>query len=338
MARIISIRLHGRGKTYQADPGKLDLRQGDPVLVEVEQGVDFAFCTTETIELPPEHLRADRYKIVRLATEDEEDQFDLLQMDETTALRVARQKVEELGLEMDVVRCEIIFDRKRMLFYFTAEGRVDFRELVKDLAAIFKTRIELRQIGVRDEARMVGALGCCGRELCCTSFLRDFHPVSIKMAKEQNLSMNPNKISGACGRLLCCLKFEQDAYVDARSRLPYKNDVVRCAQGEGTIESVNLLRETVTIRLERGDETESVTVPAAEVEVLRSAKKRKSAESKQQEQTERLGHMECPSGGQCKCPRKNPTRNKKKAERPEKSEHPDKAERPEKAERPDKDE
>lgn len=279
MSKAIGIRLHDRGKlSYATDEG-YQLKRGDAVVLAGEQGDEFGICTGDVIEV--DENKYPLMQIKRLATDDDLRTYDENMQMEKEAFQICKEKIEKHGLPMVLTDVEYLLDRKRVIFYFTADGRVDFRELVKDLASTFHTRIELRQIGVRDEARMKGGLGICGRELCCCSFLRDFEPVSIKMAKEQNLSMNPGKISGACGRLLCCLKYEQEAYEDANRRLPSKGDRVRTKEGEGVILDVNLLKETVQIRLYSGDESDWVNLPASEVVVLsdKFGKKPRSAPS-----------------------------------------------------------
>jgi cell fate regulator YaaT (PSP1 superfamily) len=222
----------------------------------------------EALDLPVEQLIKPLRPVLRLADHEDLKRYEEKKKREKEAFVLCQEKVASRGLKMNLVDAEYSFDGKKLVFYFTADGRVDFRELVKDLAAVFRTRIELRQIGVRDQAKMVGGLGLCGRELCCCAFLNDFVPVSIKMAKEQGLSMNPTKISGACGRLMCCLKYEQEAYEDAHSRLPKQGDVVMIAAGRGTVVSVDLLREKVTVRLDNEDEPDLVTVPGEEAEIL----------------------------------------------------------------------
>lgn len=268
MVKVIGVRLHCRGKARYFPCGDLPLKKNDAVVLETQQGLEFGLCSNDICEIEtlPETEVPER--IVRLATPEDCDLFDSYVEKEKEAYAICKERIEAHDLPMRLVDVEYLFDAKRIIFYFTADGRVDFRELVKDLAAVFHTRIELRQIGVRDEARMIGGLGICGRELCCCSFLNEFQPVSIKMAKEQNLSMNPGKISGACGRLLCCLKYEQEAYEDAHRRLPNKGDRVQTAEGEGIIIDVNLLKETVLIRLTRDDEADAVTLPASEVRVI----------------------------------------------------------------------
>ena len=276
MPKVVGIRFRGTGKAYHFDPGELKLHKGDSVIVETVQGIELGTVADEAIEIPEDKLVAPLKPILRQATGEDKETHACNRQKECEAFHICQGKISDRRLDMNLVDVEYSFDSKKIIFYFTAEGRVDFRELVKDLAAVFRTRIELRQIGVRDEARMVGGLGICGRELCCCSFLNDFVPVSIKMAKSQSLSMNPAKISGVCGRLMCCLKYEQDAYEDAHCRLPRPGHVVQTGEGQGTVESVNLLKETITLRLDRGGEADLITLPGAEVEVVggRPAKKK----------------------------------------------------------------
>ncbi len=268
MPKVVGIRFHGNGKAYHFNPGEHLLHQGDAVIVETVQGVELGFVSDEVVELPVEKLVAPLKEIMRVATAEDMAQYEANRVKEAEAFKACQSKIEARGLEMHLVDVEYTFDGHKIIFYFTADGRVDFRELVKDLASVFRIRIELRQIGVRDEARMIGGLGICGRELCCCSFLTDFVPVSIKMAKEQSLSMNPAKISGCCGRLMCCLKYEQDAYEDAHSRMPRPGHVVTTPEGQGLVESINLLKETVTVRLDRGGEADQVTFPNEVVEII----------------------------------------------------------------------
>jgi cell fate regulator YaaT (PSP1 superfamily) len=267
MPKVVGIRFHGTGKAYQFDPGNHPLHLGDAVIVETSQGVEFGLVADEIIELPQEKLVAPLKGILRLATAEDLAQYEANCVKEAEAFRICAAKIQSRKLDMHLVDAEYTFDGHKIIFYFTAEGRVDFRELVKDLASHFRIRIELRQIGVRDEARMIGGLGLCGRELCCCSFLNDFIPVSIKMAKEQSLSMNPAKISGCCGRLMCCLKYEQDAYEDAHSRMPRPGHLVMTPEGPGMVETINLLKETVTVRLDRGGEADLITLPYTEVQI-----------------------------------------------------------------------
>lgn len=276
MPKVVGIRFHGTGKAYHFSPGEYSLRQGDMVIVETSQGVEIGQVVEEAIEIPDNKLQAPLKGILRIADENDLRIRRENERKENDAFAVCLAKIQKRGLPMNLVDAEYAFDGRKITFYFTADGRVDFRELVKDLAAVFRMRIELRQIGVRDEARMVGGLGVCGRELCCCSFLNDFMPVSIKMAKEQGFSMNPTKISGACGRLMCCFKYEQDAYEDAHRRLPRQGDIVMTDKGQGIVVGVNLLKESLTVRLDLGNEADLLTVPAADVQVLGSTRPPKS--------------------------------------------------------------
>lgn len=278
MPKVVSVRFHDAGKIYHFDPVGFHLHLGDTVIVETSQGLDLGHIAEEALELPMEQIVEPLRPIIRLADEDDNRRYEEKKRREKEAFALCQEKVESRGLKMNLIDAEYSFDGKKLVFYFTADGRVDFRELVKDLAAVFRTRIELRQIGVRDQARMIGGLGLCGRELCCCSFLNDFVPVSIKMAKEQGLSMNPTKISGACGRLMCCLKYEQDAYEDAHARLPKQGDIVMTPQGKGTVLSVDLLREKITVRLEADDGADAITILASDSEVL-SHKSKKPQQS-----------------------------------------------------------
>lgn len=256
MISIIGVRLHGKGKSFHFDPVGLPLKQGSAVIVETVQGVEFGICSGDIQYVEPDKLNYELKPILRQADEADIRHFEENQLLEAEAFSTCLKKIKELSLEMNLVDVEYMFDNKRVIFYFTAEGRVDFRQLVKELAGAFHTRIELRQIGVRDEARLLGGIGSCGRELCCRTFLRNFVPVSIKMVKEQNLSMNPTKISGQCGRLLCCLNYEQEAYVDARKRVPNPGTPVETPLGSGIIDSHNLLKEEVRVKIKNNDNFE----------------------------------------------------------------------------------
>ena len=251
---LVGIRLHGRGKIYHFSPGELTIRRGDHVIVETAQGIEMGIAADWPQHLPASAVRTPVKRVLRLASNDDLMHYEENKLLEEEALVTARERVEVYGLDMSLVDVEYRFDNRKITFFFTSEGRVDFRELVRDLASIFRTRIELRQIGVRDEACMIGGLGICGRELCCSTFLHEFRPVSIRMAKDQNLSMNPSKISGSCGRLLCCLNYEYHVYVDARKRLPARNARVKTPDGSGIIEAVDLLKEEVRVRLDRNGE------------------------------------------------------------------------------------
>ena len=263
------------GKVYFFDPGKFSLRAGDHVIISTSRGNEFGYVSMGNHVVPKSELVAELRPVIRLATETDEQIAASNRELEKQALSVCQQRVEALGLEMQLVSAEVAFDGSKIIFFFTADGRVDFRELVKNLASVFRTRIELRQIGVRDKAKMVGGLGICGRPFCCGEFLNEFQPVSIKMAKTQNLSLNPTKISGTCGRLMCCLKYEQEAYEDLLKTCPKNDSFVDTPEGRGTITEVNLLRESVKVRMEK-DTDEVKSFRNDEIYVLRSGKAKKT--------------------------------------------------------------
>jgi len=272
MATIVGVRFHNAGKLYYFDPGKLWPTAGDAVIVETARGLEYGEVVTGVREVPDEEITPPLKPVVRIATvEDAQRQQDNRQR-EKDAFAICQKKIIEHKLEMKLVSVEYTFDGSKILFYFTANGRVDFRALVKNLASVFKTRIELKQIGVRDEAKMMGGLGLCGRPVCCAQFMGDFQPVSIKMAKEQNLSLNPTKISGVCGRLMCCLKYEQDHYEATRKRMPRVGRDVITPDGVGTVQEINILKETVRVRVVNGDNSETKDYPAAEVQRIGARK------------------------------------------------------------------
>ena len=271
MTEIISVRFRPGGKQYYFDPLGLDVAEGQNVIVETGKGLEFGTCVKHNTMVADEAVVQPLRPVVRLATEQDEKQVRENRGREKDALRICQQLVERHGLDMKLVQVEFSFDGSKIIFFFTSDGRVDFRALVKDLAGIFRARIELRQIGVRDEARMLGGFGICGKPFCCAQFLEEFQPVSIKMAKTQNLSLNPTKISGTCGRLMCCLKYEQDAYEDAVKRCPRQDSFVECPDGVGAVSSVNLLREQVKVRLEDSDE-QPKTYFTDEIRVVRPGK------------------------------------------------------------------
>ena len=254
MTEVISVRFRGGSKTYYFDPKGVPVRAGDSVIVQTAQGMEFATCTQGNHEVQDEAIVKPLSAMVRRATENDFRVMEYNRKREREAFGICEGKIADHGLEMKLVSVSVGFDSNKIVFYFTADGRVDFRELVRDLASVFRARIELRQIGVRDEARMLGGFGICGKPFCCAQFLDEFQPVSIKMAKTQNLSLNPTKISGTCGRLMCCLKYEQGAYEDAVKRCPKQESFVECPDGVGTVSAVNLLKEQVKVRLE--DSTE----------------------------------------------------------------------------------
>ena len=271
MTEIIGVRFKAGGKQYYFDPNGLRVTPGQTVIVETGKGLEFGTCVRANGFVPNESVVQPLRPVVRMATAEDEKQVEENRRREKEAMRICQQLVERHELDMKLVQVEFSFDATKIVFFFTSEGRVDFRALVKDLAGIFRARIELRQIGVRDEARMLGGLGICGKPFCCHQFLDEFQPVSIKMAKTQNLSLNPTKISGTCGRLMCCLKYEQDAYEDAVKRCPKQDSFVECPDGVGSIASVNLLKEQVKVKLE--DSTEQPkSYRVEEIRVVRSGK------------------------------------------------------------------
>lgn len=250
MTEIIGVRFKSVGKVYYFAPGGLTIEAGSKVIVETARGVECGDVVFGNKEVPDEEIVAPLKTVIRVATEEDFKQIEKNKIKEKDALAICEEKILKLGLNMSLVDVECTFDNSKLLFYFTAENRVDFRELVKELASVFRTRIELRQIGVRDEAKMMGGLGICGRPFCCASFLGDFQPVSIKMAKEQSLSLNPTKISGACGRLMCCLKYEQDGYEELLKITPKVGAIVDTPSGKGTVTDVNLISGKMHVKLE----------------------------------------------------------------------------------------
>ena len=250
MTTVVSVRFRSGCKTYFFDPRELTVEAGQDIIVETAQGPEFAQCSQGNHEVPDQQVVQPLRAVLRIATDNDRHTAAYNRGREKEAFEICQKKIAQHKLEMKLVRVECSFDGSKILFFFTADGRVDFRELVKDLAGVFRARIELRQIGVRDEAKMLGGLGICGRPFCCAQFMDEFLPVSIKMAKTQNLSLNPTKISGTCGRLMCCLKYEQDAYEDAIKRMPKNDSFVLTPDGPGNVSDVNLLRETVNVRLD----------------------------------------------------------------------------------------
>lgn len=249
MPRVVGVRFKPAGKIYYFDPGNLQLAENDGVIVETARGVEYGWVVTGPKEVDDDEVVSPLKQVLREATEEDLQKLEENRKLEKEAFQICLDKIAAHGLPMKLVGVERTFDGNKIIFYFTAEGRVDFRELVKDLAAVFRTRIELRQIGVRDEAKMIGGLGCCGRELCCSSWLTDFTSVSIRMAKDQNLSLNPAKISGICGRLMCCLKFESECYEQAKEIFPPIGSKVVTPDGEGKITGINIFKQTVNVEL-----------------------------------------------------------------------------------------
>ena len=257
MTKVIGIRFRTAGKVYYFDPKDLELKRGDHVIVETARGIEYGTVVMTPTELEDEKITQPLKPVIRKASEEDDETEKNNRAKEREAFKVCKEKIRKHGLEMKLIDAEYTFDNNKVLFYFTADGRIDFRELVKDLASVFRTRIELRQIGVRDETKILGGIGFCGRALCCHTYLSDFAPVSIKMAKEQNLSLNPTKISGICGRLMCCLKNEEETYEELNRRLPNPGDYVTTDDGlKGEVASVNVLRQLVKVIVDVNDEKE----------------------------------------------------------------------------------
>ncbi len=254
MINVVGVRFKKAGKIYYFDPVDLDINKGNYVVVETARGIEFGECVIGIKAINESEIVAPLKSVLRIATEEDIQKHFTNKDKERDAFDICLNKISEHGLTMKLIDVEYTFDNNKVIFYFTADGRVDFRELVKDLATIFKTRIELRQIGVRDEAKMLGGLGPCGRPMCCSTFLGDFASVSIKMAKEQNLSLNPTKISGICGRLMCCLNYEQSTYEDIRKRLPKVGSIVNTEEGTGEVVYNNTVKESVRVKMKKGEE------------------------------------------------------------------------------------
>ena len=272
MAELIGVRFRNVGKIYYFDPDGAKLRQGDRVIVETSRGVECGEVAMVNRSVSEEELPQPLKKLIRVATREDLARLAENAAKEKNAYQICARKIEAHKLEMKLVGVEYTFDNSKILFYFTADGRIDFRELVKDLASVFRTRIELRQIGVRDEAKMLGGLGICGRPFCCSSFLGGFQPVSIKMAKEQGLSLNPVKISGTCGRLMCCLKYEQEAYSDLLRSTPPVGSLVSTPEGRGVVNEVELLTGVLHVRLDGSAEGSTKQFRVRQVKVLRAGK------------------------------------------------------------------
>ena len=276
MIKVIGVRFRTAGKVYFFDPVDYDIKRGDHVIVETARGVEFGTVVGDPKEVEDDKVVQPLKPVLRIATEKDVEQEAANKVKEKEAFKICLEKIRKHELAMKLIDAEYTFDNNKVLFYFTADGRIDFRELVKDLAAVFKTRIELRQIGVRDETKILGGIGICGRPLCCHTHLSEFIPVSIKMAKEQNLSLNPTKISGVCGRLMCCLKHEEETYEDLNKNLPNVGDFVNCTDGvRGEVHSVNVLRQLVKVIVEVNDEKEIREYRADQLKFKRRFKKEK---------------------------------------------------------------
>ena len=278
------------GKIYYFDPKNYKMQIGDHVIVETARGVEFGRVVLGPKEVGENEVVHPLKEVLRVATQADKDKEKQNRQKEREAFKICQKKIREHGLEMKLIDAEYTFDNNKVLFYFTADGRIDFRQLVKDLAAIFKTRIELRQIGVRDETKILGGIGICGRQLCCHTYLSEFAPVSIKMAKEQNLSLNQTKISGVCGRLMCCLKNEQETYEELNKKLPGIGDIVTLPDGlQGAVHSVNVLRQRVKVIVEINDEKEIQEYPVGELKFRPRKKKARCTDKELKEFEEREG-------------------------------------------------
>ncbi|MBE7046672.1 MAG: stage 0 sporulation protein [Ruminococcaceae bacterium] len=271
MIDVVGVRFKSVGKIYYFDGCRLDIKKGDNVVVETSRGVEYGHVVIPKKSVSDDEIVSPLKKVIRVATKEDDKTLEENKLKEKEAFSVCVEKIQAHELEMKLIDVEYTFDHNRILFYFTAEGRVDFRELVRDLASVFKTRIELRQIGVRDEAKMLGGIGICGRPLCCNSYLGEFAPVSIKMAKEQSLSLNPTKISGTCGRLMCCLKNEQAAYEGLLKKTPNVGAIVETPDGKGTVTSVALLKGYVTVSREVNGESYVDEYSVEDVKILKNA-------------------------------------------------------------------
>ena len=277
MVKIVGVRFRNAGKVYYFDPKNYKIRPSDHVIVETARGIEYGTVVGKVREVEEEKVVQPLKPVIRVATQEDDARAKKNRAKEKDAMRICLEKIRKHGLEMKLIDTEYTFDNNKVLFYFTADGRIDFRELVKDLAAVFKMRIELRQIGVRDETKILGGIGICGRALCCSTFLSEFAPVSIKMAKEQNLSLNPTKISGVCGRLMCCLKNEEETYEYLNSRLPSPGDMVTTADGlKGEVQSVNVLRQRVKVLIDVNDEKELHEYDAQDLKFKPRGRKEKS--------------------------------------------------------------
>ena len=254
MIKVVGVRFKKAGKIYYFDPADMNIQKDTYVVVETARGIEFGECVIGIKEINENDIVSPLKSVLRIATNEDIEKHFKNKDKEKDAFDICLKKIQEHGLTMKLIDVEYTFDNNKVIFYFTADGRVDFRDLVKDLATIFKTRIELRQIGVRDEAKMLGGLGPCGRPMCCSSFLGDFASVSIKMAKEQNLSLNPTKISGICGRLMCCLNYEQSTYEDIRKRMPKVGSIVKTSEGTGEVFSNNIVKDSIKVKLKKGEE------------------------------------------------------------------------------------
>lgn len=288
LKEIIGVRFKKPGKIYFFDPRRKFLKVGDYVIVETSMGEEYAEVVIANKKMPEEKITSELKPIIRVATKQDKIHNQENKKREKEAFEICKKNIKKHKLEMNLIDVECKFDNSKMIFYFTADGRIDFRELVKDLAAIFRTRIELRQIGVRDEVKRIGGNGVCGRELCCCSFLGNFETVSIKMAKEQNVSLNPSKISGNCGRLMCCLRYEQDVYEEKLKRLPKLGAIVETEEGEGVVDSIETLKEKIRVKFKDGDGYFYKKYNASDVKIIKNVE----TEEKNEEETQNEKELE----------------------------------------------
>lgn len=330
MTEVIGVRFRGGCKEYYFDPHGITVEPNQFVIVETAQGLEYAQCVSGNHEVEDDSVVQPLRPLVRVATENDDRTYAYNKTREKNAFEVCQKKIAERGLDMKLVRVESNFDGSKIIFFFTSDGRVDFRELVRDLAGVFRARIELRQIGVRDEAKMIGGLGCCGRELCCSTYLDDFHPVSINMAKDQNLSLNPAKISGVCGRLMCCLKYEHEAYAELQKITPRQGSVVDTPEGRGKVITTQMLRGICKVQLDDSPEHSLTEFRCEDCTVVKGAcRNRQNAAAMAEERRQREENGET-------LPPERPAK-PQRAERPVRSERAPRSERPErqpKGERP----
>ena len=291
MKRIIGVRFKRLGKIYFFDPKWLEVQKGEKVVVETTQGEEIAEVVVPNRMIEEEKLTSPLKKVLRLASSRDLKHAEECRKKEKEAFELCNKKIKEHKLDMTLTDVEYKFDNSKILFYFTADGRVDFRDLVKDLAAVYKTRIELRQIGVRDEVKRIGGNGVCGRELCCCSFLRDFETVSIKMAKEQNISLNPSKISGNCGRLMCCLKYEQEVYEDKLKKMPNIGAIVKTPDGQGEVDGIEPLKEVIKVKIKDGEIYKFKRYEVKDIKVIKDVA-REHTDSEEKEYQKELKELE----------------------------------------------
>ena len=294
---VVGVRFKPVGKIYYFDPAELPVEKGSHVVVETSRGTEYGTVVIGKRDISEDEVVQPLKKVSRIATEQDEERYAANKEKEKEALDICHEKIRKHNLPMRLIDVEITFDNSKIIFYFTADNRIDFRELVKDLASIFKTRIELRQIGVRDQVRRIGGNGVCGRELCCCTFLNNFDTVSIKMAKEQNIALNPAKISGNCGRLMCCLKYEQEAYEEKLNKLPKVGAIVKTEDGEGTVDNVEILKEIVRVKIRDEEDTFYKKYPASEVKIIKNIESKELNKEEQEnlkelEKLEKLDKME----------------------------------------------